>query len=113
MHPYSHLPERSFWKKYVPGSPWRNLNLNDKPKFRLQATDRVATAGSCFAQHISRFMQRVGLNPYTAEPAHPILAAHGGDVESYSLFSARYGNIYTVRQCLELFRQAFGTMPVI
>ncbi len=113
MHPYSQLPARNFWKKFVAPSPWRDLGLNDRPKFRLQPADRIATAGSCFAQHISRYMARVGMASYIAEPAHTLLQEFGGDVDSYSLFSARYGNIYTVRQYLELFRQAFGSMPVI
>jgi hypothetical protein len=113
MHPYSHLPARSFWKKFVAESPWFSLQLNDEPKFKLRASDRVSTAGSCFAQHISRYMKRVGLPPYVAEPAHTLMLEHGGSVESYGMFSARYGNIYTARHCLELFQQAFGIAPVI
>ena len=35
MHPYSKLPARSFWKKFVSDSPWFALQLNDEPKFRL------------------------------------------------------------------------------
>ena len=113
MHPYSHLPRHCFWKKFVSDSPWRSLGLNDQPKFLLQKGDRVATAGSCFAQHISRYMKYIGLDPYIVEPAHTLMHQFGGNVESYSQFSARYGNIYTVRQCLELLWQAFGTMPTI
>ncbi|WP_296950771.1 GSCFA domain-containing protein [uncultured Massilia sp.] len=113
MHPYSTLPARNFWKKFVSDSPWRDLGLNDRPKFALQPSDRIATAGSCFAQHIARYMARVGMAPYSAEPAHTLLQEFGGDVDSYKLFSARYGNIYTIRQYLELFRQAFGLMPII
>jgi hypothetical protein len=113
MHPYSELPDRHYWRKFVSDSPWRDLGLNDQPKFSLAPTDKLATAGSCFAQHISRFMARVGLAPYIAEPAHSLLHLFGGETESYSLFSARYGNIYTIRQYLELFRQAFGQMPMI
>ena len=113
MHPYSKLPARSFWKKFVSDSPWFALQLNDEPKFRLHVDDRVATAGSCFAQHITRYMQRAGLPPYVAEPAHPLMIEHGGNVESYGVFSARYGNIYTVRHGVELFEQAFGIIPMI
>jgi hypothetical protein len=113
MHPYAQLAEQHFWKKFVADCPWRDLGLNDQPKFMLQATDKLATAGSCFAQHISRFMTQAGLAPYIAEPPHTIIQEFGGDIESYSVFSARYGNIYTVRQYLELFRQAFGIMPMI
>lgn len=112
-HPYAELAERHFWRKFVSDSPWRDLQINDKPKFTLEASDRLATAGSCFAQHISRYMAQVGLAPYIAEPAHTLLTEFGGEVDSYSVFSARYGNIYTVRQYLELFRQAAGIIPVI
>ena len=113
MHPYSQSPTRSFWKKFVSDSPWRNLGINDQPKFLLQASDRVAMAGSCFAQHISRYMKCVGLAPYIAEPAHILLQQFDGNVEAYNQFSARYGNIYTVRQGLELFQQAFSMIPVV
>ena len=113
MHPYSELPARNFWKKFVSHAPWRDLNLNDNPKYTIETTDRVVTAGSCFAQHIARYMKQFGRHPYMVERPHPLMALVGAKTESYDLFSARYGNVYTSRQCLELFRQAVGTMPVI
>jgi len=113
MHPYSALPDRVFWKKFVSDSPWRDLDLNESPKFLLNKEDKVASAGSCFAQHIARYMKRVGLAPYIAEPAHALMTEFGGDTASYTQFSARYGNIYTSRQCLELCLQAFGVRPMI
>lgn len=112
MHPYSDLPRRSFWKKFVSDQAWRDLPLNDRPKLQLARDARLATAGSCFAQHIARYMRNAGMAPYIAEPAHALLQQYGGEVDSYLQFSARYGNIYTSRQCLELFRQAFGTVPM-
>lgn len=113
MHPYSDLPRRHFWKKFVSDVAWRDLDINDAPKFKLQREAKVATAGSCFAQHIARYMREAGMAPYIAETAHALVQQFGGDVDSYNQFSARYGNIYTVRQCLELFRQAFGIIPMI
>lgn len=113
MHPYSNLPDRNFWRKFVSDLPWRDVCLNDQPKFILTKKDRVATAGSCFAQHISRYMTKVGLFPYIAEPAHTLLKEYDGDVVSYNLFTARYGNIYTTRQFLELFRQSVGIIPIV
>lgn len=113
MHPYSQLPDRNFWKRFVSDTPWRNLKLNDQPKFQLTPDLKVATAGSCFAQHICRYLKKAGIDPYIAEAAHPLLLTYGGAIDSFGQFSARYGNIYTVRQCLELVRQATGEMPVI
>lgn len=114
MHPYRSLPERHFWRRFVSDTTWRDLPFMDAPKFTLQPGDRLATAGSCFAQHITRYMKRSGLQPYVAEPAHPFVqAADPALAESYGQFSARYGNVYTARQMLELLRQAAGTMPMV
>lgn len=113
MHPYSHLPDQSFWSRFVARSTWRELALCDEPKFRLSKSDKIATAGSCFAQHISRYLNAAGCSTYIAETAHPLTLETGGEAQSYQTFSARYGNLYTARQALELFRQAFGLMPVI
>jgi hypothetical protein len=113
MHPYSDLPDQNFWRRYVPQQPWRDLQLAGTPKFRIAQADRISTAGSCFAQHISRYLRGAGIPTLQAEVAHPLLFELGAETASYELFSARYGNIYTARQCLELFRQAFGQMPVI
>lgn len=114
MHPYRTLPDRHFWRRFVSDTSWRDLPFMDAPKFTLQPGDRLATAGSCFAQHITRHMQRSGLEPFVAEAAHPFVqAADPALAESYGQFSARYGNVYTARQMLELLRQAAGTMPMV
>ncbi|WP_165390828.1 GSCFA domain-containing protein [Pseudoduganella lutea] len=113
MHPYSNLPDRNFWNRFVAKTPWRDLQLCGTPKFMIRRSDRIATAGSCFAQHIARYLNHAGCGRYLAEQPHPLAVAHGGETASYELFTARYGNIYTARQALELFRQAFGQMPVI
>jgi hypothetical protein len=69
---------------------------------------RVATAGSCFAQHIARYLKKSGYNYYVTEPGHPILPESVRRENNYGLFSARYGNIYTARQLLQLFQRAYG-----
>jgi hypothetical protein len=112
-HPYAGLPDRQFWRRFVSDCPWGKLNLNEPTKFQLEWNDRIATAGSCFAQHISRHLRKHGIPPYLAEPPHPLISEYGGDVGSYELFSARYGNIYTARQLWELFEQAFGRREMI
>jgi hypothetical protein len=112
-HPYAELPDRQFWRRFVSDCPWGKLNLNDSAKFQLEREDRIAAAGSCFAQHISRHLKKHGIPPYIAEPPHPLISEYGGDTGSYELFSARYGNIYTSRQLWELFEQAFGRREMI
>ncbi|MCW2338513.1 hypothetical protein M2337_002746 [Sphingobium sp. B2D3A] len=69
---------------------------------------KVATAGSCFAQHIARRLRGSGYNYYVTEPGHPILPEEIRARNNYGMFSARYGNIYTARQLLQLFQRAYG-----
>ena len=63
--------------------------------------------GSCFAQHLARNLGSIGLNYYIAEPAPTLMSEVEAVLYNYSVFSARFGNIYTVRQGLQLFERAF------
>jgi hypothetical protein len=76
--------------------------------WRISATDRLATAGSCFAQHLVRRLRAAGLQHLETETAHPTLSPEIVETFGYGLFSARYGSIYTARQLLQLFRRAYG-----
>lgn len=113
-HPYSDLPKEKFWRRFVSDTAWRDVPFMSSPKFRLQVDHKLATAGSCFAQHVTRHMKLAGLVPYVAEPAHPFIkVSRPEQVTSYEQFSARYGNVYTARQGVELAQQAAGTKPII
>ncbi len=113
MHPYSNQPDQNFWRRFVSDTPWSDLDFVGEPKFRLHPDDRVSMAGSCFAQHIARHMRKRGLSPFQTEQAHPLSVEAGAADAGYGAFSARYGNIYTSRQCLELFQQATGERAAI
>jgi hypothetical protein len=75
--------------------------------FRIGPDDKVATLGSCFAQHVARHIKRSGLNYFVPEDGGD-LTAKESERRNYGVFSARYGNVYTVRQALQLFDRAFG-----
>jgi hypothetical protein len=75
---------------------------------RIDPQTKVATAGSCFAQHIARYLKNSGFTYYVAEPGHPILPESQRTRQNYGLYSCRYGNIYTARQLLQLFERAYG-----
>jgi hypothetical protein len=113
MHPYSNLPDKNFWKKFVSNNSWGSIDLTNSPKFEINKSSKISSAGSCFAQHISNFLKSSGLSPYIVETPHPLILEFGENTDSYNLFSARYGNIYTSTQCLELLLQAIGEMPVV
>lgn len=105
-HPYTDLPDTSFWKQSISTRAPGEVDPVLEPPFRIGRKDRVATAGSCFAQHISKRLRGAGFRYMVAEPG-PADAATGEQRGFYD-FSARYGNIYTARQLLQLFDRAFG-----
>ena len=74
----------------------------------LYKQDLVATAGSCFAQHIGQNLQHAALF-MDMEPAPPVFKSSAeARPWGYGVFSCRYGNIYTSRQLLQLFDEAHG-----
>lgn len=72
------------------------------PKFRLTQDSAIATAGSCFAQHVGRALREAGLNVLDAEPPPSVRIRAVEPRFGYGIYSARYGNIYTTRQLLQL-----------
>jgi GSCFA family len=107
-HPYGKLPRHANWRRALVGVPLAEVDPVVNFPFRLAATDRIATAGSCFAQHIARHLRRRGYNYFVTEPPHTMLSAELAQQFNYGTFSARYGNLYTTRQLLQLFQRAYG-----
>lgn len=106
--PYTGLPPRAFWRTGV--SEQNPLTIADlyRRKFKIDFEDRIVTAGSCFAQHIARKFTAHGYHVMNAEPAPEWLDAETAKKFGYGVYSARYGNIYTTRQLLQLTREALG-----
>jgi len=109
-HPYSDLPHYAFWNRSVAGVPPFAVDPVVDVPFRISASDAVATAGSCFAQNIARALQRKGFCYFVTEPAPSQLSPQDAAKANYGVFSARYGNIYTTRQLLQLFDRAYGAV---
>jgi hypothetical protein len=107
--PYVDLPDHRFWRKAVSGIPPFAVDpIVDLP-FRIHPEDKVATGGSCFAQHIANRLQSSGFQYYQAEPAPAGMGSAEATARGYGMYSCRYGNLYTTRQLLQLFDRAFGT----
>ncbi len=105
-NPYSNLPGRNFWRTAVSEKTVFSLEGLYKKKFAIACEDRVGTAGSCFAQHVSANMMRRGFRVIDVEPAPDFFTPQEARDYGYGIYSARYGNIYTVRQMLQLFSDA-------
>lgn len=107
-HPYADLPHYAFWNRAVAGVPPFAVDPVVAVPFRIAPSDAVATAGSCFAQHIARGLQKKRFRYFVAEPAPAHLTPAAANAANYGVFSARYGNIYTTRQLRQLFERAYG-----
>lgn len=100
MNPYHRQPDRAFWSRSVARlDPDEVDPVGDVP-FQIHRDEQVATAGSCFAQHISRALQARGFPYLVTEP--------GPADRNFGVYPARFGNVYTARQLLQLFQRAFG-----
>lgn len=107
-HPYKTLPPYAFWRRAVADVAADDLDPVVSVPFTLSEADEIATAGSCFAQHISRHLRAAGMRYLVTEKAHPIVTPAEAEKAGYGLFTARYGNIYTSRQLLQLIERAYG-----
>ena len=107
-HPYADIPDRQRWSRAVAGRKSSDIDPIAAPSFRIQPSDKIVTAGSCFAQHVARYLREFGRPCFETEPAYPLLPTDVARQYNYGLYSARYGNIYTSRQLLQLWRRATG-----
>jgi len=112
-HPYSALPDRNFWKKAVSPFAWTDVFSHENGRFKISPSNKIATAGSCFAQRISRVLVDSNFNFYETEAPHPLIDQNLAKKLGYGRFSARYGNIYTPRQLRQLIDEAYGIRPQI
>ncbi|MGB3178584.1 MAG: GSCFA domain-containing protein [Albidovulum sp.] len=104
--PYEGLEARAFWRSGVAEAQAYPPPDVYQPRFPITRQMPVVTAGSCFAQHVGRSLVASGYNVIDTEPAPrncPETLAHK---YGYRLYSARYGNIYSVRQFLQLVLEA-------
>ncbi|MBE1283822.1 MAG: hypothetical protein GJ676_10975 [Rhodobacteraceae bacterium] len=98
-NPYKTLPQNRFWRSAVQQSdPANMLGIHD-PTVILNKSDTIVTMGSCFAQHIANWLRERGCNVPFYDATDNIRAKS---------FSANYGNIYTVRQAVQLLQEVQG-----
>ena len=107
MHPYKNQPAKKFWRSAITERSYFDLSEIALP-IPVSLSDKFATAGSCFAQHIGRQLAERGANFLDLEPAPDFIPSEERTRFGFGLYSARYGNVYTARQLLELTREAIG-----
>lgn len=97
--PYSKLPDFQFHSRTVTGAHPSRFDPVIKPKFTIGNDAKIMTMGSCFAQHLSKWLLENHFN---------LLLEEQDVYQGGGMFSANYGNVYTVHQALQMFERAFG-----
>jgi hypothetical protein len=105
--PYHLAPDRAFWARSVSGGFDPATILDPGPSL-LRRSDRIVSAGSCFAANIVPSLERAGFTYLRTEATHPAFAKLLEERFGYSRYSAAYGNVYTARQLLQLLKRALG-----
>lgn len=105
-NPYRNVPDHQMWRRAVSRVEPHRLDPAVAPKFQVTPDMKVATAGSCFAQHISRRISALGFNYFVPENGASLDEAERQG-RQFGVFSARFGNLYTVHQLDQLFAEAF------
>jgi hypothetical protein len=106
--PYSNLPPSKFWSTAVVQSPYDAVPDLYIPKWKIDKGQQIAIAGSCFAQHLAKYLRKNGAPLLDVEPAPVGLSREEVTSKGYGVYSGRYGNIYTVHQLLQLALEAAG-----
>jgi NAD(P)H-dependent FMN reductase len=107
-NPYANLPPDAFWRSAVAGRTVETVGNIHRPKFPIGRATKLAMAGSCFAQQLSRHLRARGFSVLDLEPPPPGLTPEEEKRYGFGLYSARHGNIYTARQLRQLAEEAFG-----
>ena len=66
-HPYEQMLAQAFWRKTVSAQAWGQLDFKPITKFKLTPAMKIATAGSCFAQHMAKRLESFGLRHWVVE----------------------------------------------
>jgi hypothetical protein len=99
MRPYDTANPRQIWTEAITAVPTSEVDPQSPPRFTVDRTTKIASAGSCFALRIAKELSARSFTYIkTEEPSD---------------FSARYGNIYSTRQLAQLLQRGTGAfVPV-
>lgn len=112
MHPYNSFGQTAFWKSGVASGHWSEIDDVWSPKFGIDEKSVIITAGSCFAQHISKALIKNGYNWLDAEAPEKELTEQDKRIHHCGEFSFRTGNIYTVALLKQWIEWSFGKAEI-
>ncbi|NVK36080.1 MAG: GSCFA domain-containing protein, partial [Rhodobacteraceae bacterium] len=111
-NPYAYLSAEKFWRSGVADQDTsRTFDNIWTSRFPLEKTTKFLTAGSCFAQHISKWLISNGYQWIDTEPAPAEMSDAERLENNYGVFSFRTGNIYTSSLLRQWLEQALTISP--
>ncbi len=112
-NPYSNLADHRFWRRSVSKLRMTEIDPVVKADFAILKTDKVSTAGSCFAQQLARTLKQYDFNYFTTEFAPEGTSEEEVKRRNFNVYSARYGNIYTTRHLVQMVDRITGAFTPI
>lgn len=114
--PYDTLTERAFWRSGVATAPVSAPPALYQPKFKITPKCKIMTAGSSFAQHVHGALNAHDWSVLETEDIAKFVSPDVANKYGYGFYCARYGDIQTPRQLIQLLHEACGdyapSMPV-
>ena len=107
--PYAGLPDFQIWSRAIEDRPAGFVDPQHAGRFTIDRATRIASAGSCFAQRIAERLRGSGYTYFVAEPGPVWESAEQRRKRNYGAYSARFGDIYTTLQLVQLARRATGS----
>jgi hypothetical protein len=107
--PYNSQPPSAWWRQSIERVVPAAVNPATPEALRIDRDTVVASAGSCFAQHIRNHLVRRSYNYLITEPGPQDRTPAELSRLGYGVFPARFSNIYTTVQLLQLFERAYGS----
>jgi hypothetical protein len=107
--PYDHVKDYQNWRKAVTNVSNTQIDPHaGSGKFRVDRQSKIVSAGSCFAQRIAESLVDYGFNYHVVERGPAWLNRQQLLDYGYGVYSARYGNVYTTLQLLQLLQRSLG-----
>jgi hypothetical protein len=106
--PYTNLPPNRYWRNAIAELAREDRDAQPTGKFQVDRTTVIASGGSCFAQRIADRLRKDGFTYLVTEPGPRWLDDEQRSRYDYGRYTARYGNVYTTLQMLQLLDRATG-----
>ena len=106
--PYAGVPGYQVWARAMADRPDGFVNPANAGRFVIDRGTRISSAGSCFAQRIAERLRDASYSYFVTEPGPMWESPASLAARNYGAYSARFGDIYTTLQLLQLTQRAVG-----